>query len=644
MFESRGLESRRAIVAALCAAIVALALVGVAPPARAVDPVEPPALAEAVAAGRLPPVASRLPAQPAVVRMDSMGKSLGRHGGELRSLIRKSKDVKLLAVYGYARLVGYGPDYRLVPDILENLEVEESRRFTLTLRAGHRWSDGHPFTTEDFRYWWEDVATDAKLSTTGPPHAMLVDGKPPVFELLDERRVRFTWHKPNAVFLQRLASASPLFPYLPAHYMKQFHARYADPQALAKAVSDARAADWTQLHDRHDNLYLSNNPELPTLQPWVNQTRPPSTRFVAERNPYFHRVDEEGRQLPYLDRVILSVASGQLIPAKTAAGESDLQARGLTLADYTMLKENEERSGFSTHLWRPGVGAQIALFPNLNVNDPVWRELIQDLRFRRALSLGIDRHAINQVRYYGLAVEGNNTVLEESPLFRKAYRDAWAVHDPDKASALLDELGLTARNPEGTRLLSDGRPLEIIVETAGEQPEQVDVLQLITSDWAELGIKLLVRPRQREVMRRRVFAGDTVMSAWSGLSNAVPTANMSPAELAPTSRQDLAWPRWGAHYETAGKSGEPPDLPVARDLLALYTQWRRATTTEEREATWHEMLTLWSENVLSIGVVAGVPHPVVARSGLENVPDQGIYAWDPGAVFGIYRPDTFWWR
>ena len=358
------------------------------------------------------------------MRFDGPGRSLGRYGGELRTLIRKAKDVKLVSVYGYARLVGYAPDYRLVPDILEDLEVEEGRRFTLKLRPGHRWSDGHPFTAEDFRYWWEDVANDKKLSPTGPTQTMMVDGEPPVFEVLDQVTVRFTWSKPNLIFLQRLASASPLFPYLPAHYMKQFHERYADPEALAEAVREARAVDWTRLHDRRDNLYLSNNPDLPTLQPWVNRTRPPATRFVAERNPYFHRVDEAGRQLPYVDRLILNVAGAQLIAAKTAAGESDLQARGLTLADYTTLKESEARSGFRTYLWRPGTGAQIAIYPNLNVADPVLRKLIQDVRFRRALSLAIDRHAINQIRFYGLALEGNNTVLSESPLFRDAYRDS----------------------------------------------------------------------------------------------------------------------------------------------------------------------------------------------------------------------------
>ena len=628
----------------LLVALPALSVAVTAPETLARDFTETPSLAAAVTAGELPPVEERLPSRPLVVRFETGSAAIGRHGGELQTLIRKAKDVKFVSVYGYARLVGYTREYEIAPDLLEDLEVEDGRRFTFKLRPGHKWSDGQPFTAEDFRYWWEDVANNAKLSPSGPPQIMLVEGEPPQFEVLDEVTVRFTWAKPNPMLLQRLVSASPLFPYLPAHYMKQFHVRYADPKQLAKAVESTGVLDWAQLHDRRDNLFFSNNPDLPTLQPWVNRTEGPSTRFIAERNPFFHRVDQEGRQLPYLDRLIFNVVSPDLMAFKTAAGDSDLQARGLTLADYTILKENEANGGYRTLLWRPGTGAQIALYPNLNVKDPVWRALMQDVRFRRALSLGINRGAINQILYFGLAQESNNTLLSESPLSRESYRTSWAVHDPTQAAALLDDIGLTQRDSEGTRLLPDGRPLEIIVETAGEQPEQVDVLELVTSDWAALGVKLLIRPRQREVLRKRAFSGEAQMSVWSGLNNAVATPDMSPGELAPTSQFALQWPRWGAYVESGGRTGEAPDMPVPRKLVELYKRWLAATDSAEREAVWQEMLSANADNVFSFGIVTGVPQPVAVKSGLMNLPEQGIYAWDPGAVFGVYRPDTFWWR
>jgi peptide/nickel transport system substrate-binding protein len=600
--------------------------------------IEPPMLRLDVSTGRLPPTEKRLPQPPLVVRLDQPGK----HGGALHSLVGRSRDTRLLVVYGYARLVGYDRNLELAPDILESFEVQEGRIFTLRLRKGHRWSDGHPFTAEDFRYYWEDVANNKELSPAGPPRDLLVDGEPPKFEILSDTVLRYTWHKPNPHFLPRQAGASPLFIYRPAHYLKPLHKKYSEKVRKAEADGTAKRR-WSAVHNRADNLYESDNPDLPTLQPWMNTTRPPADRFVAVRNPYFHRVDERGQQLPYIDRFVLAVADPKLIPAKTGAGEADLQARDVHFNNYTFLKQGEKQNGYRTLLWRPGKGSHFALFPNLNTKDPVWRQLLRDVRFRRALSLGIDRSLVNQVLYFGLAIESNNTVLPQSPLFREAYRDRWARYDRKAAIQLLEEIGLK-KGRDGVRRLPDGRPLEIIVETAGESTEHSDVLELIRETWREVGIKVFTKPSQREAWRNRIYSGETVMSVWGGIENGLATPDTSPDELAPMSQTQLQWPKFGQYFETGGKSGEPVDMPEVKELQRLYEVWMSATSRREREQAWHAMLALHAEQQFTIGVVSGVPQPVVARDTLMNVPERGFYNWDPGAFFGIYRPDTFWFR
>ncbi len=628
------------LIATLATAPVLLALAGTA--GAAGEPRESPMLAARVAAGTLPPLVDRLPEHPRVTDLAALGREPGRYGGTLRLLMGRSRDTRLMVVYGYARLVGYDERYELVPDLLERLEVEEGRSFTLYLRKGHRWSDGAPFTAEDFRYYWEDIASNPELSPFGPPRVLLARGKPPRFEVLDRYTVRYTWEAPNPFFLPALAAARPEYIYAPAHYLKRFHARYADPEELAARVAEEGQRNWVGVHVRRFHPYKNVNPELPSLQPWVLTTRPPSQRFVFVRNPYFHRVDEQGRQLPYIDRVVMNIAAGRLIPAKTGAGESDLQARHLSFADYTFLKQNEQRSGLRVYLWRTTKGAHIALFPNLNVRDPVWRALVRDVRFRRALSLAIDRDEINQVIYFGLATPGNNTVFESSPLFRPEYRTRWAGFDLKRANALLDELGLARRDRDGVRLLPDGRRAEIIVETAGEDTEQVDVLELIADSWHDAGLKLFSKPMQREVFRNRVYSGEALMSVWGGLENGLPTADTSPSELAPTLQEQLQWPMWGQYVETGGVTGEPVDLPEAAELARLNEQWLLAADRGERERIWQRMLAIHADQVFTIGIVAGVPQPVVVSRRLHNVPAEGIYNWDPGAHFGIYRPDTFW--
>ena len=604
--------------------------------------VEPPALAGRVTSGELPPVGSRLPKDVSVADLSEPGLEVGRHGGSLRLLMGRAKDTRMMVVYGYARLVGYDREFNLVPDILSGIDIEEGRIFTMRLREGHKWSDGHPFTAEDLRFYWEDVATNEKLSPAGPSRVMVVNGKLPKFEVINETTVRFTWPTPNPFFLPRLAGASPLYIYRPAHYLKQFHESHADAAKLDRKVREEKQRDWVALFFRKGRQYRNVNPELPSLQPWVLATKPPAERFVFTRNPYYHRVDADGRQLPYADRVVMTIASAKLIAAKVGSGETDLQARNLQFNNFTFLKRGEARNDFAVRLWPTAKGSHMALYPNLNVSDPVWRTMVRNVDFRRALSLAIDRHEINQVIYFGLAVEGNNTVQPGSQLYRKEYRTSWAGFDLDRANRLLDKLGLTARNHLGVRLLPDGRPMNIIVETAGEDTEQTDVLQLIHDSWLKAGIKLYSKPLQREVFRNRVFAGSTLMAVWFGLENGVPTPESSPRELAPTSQQQLQWPKWGQFLETGGRAGEPIDLGPAEELALLNIQWQIASGRADKERIWREMLGIYTDQVFTIGLVSGVSQPVVVSNRLRNVPEKGIYNWDPGAHFGIYRPDTFW--
>ncbi|MBV8534985.1 MAG: ABC transporter substrate-binding protein, partial [Alphaproteobacteria bacterium] len=124
--------------------------------------------------------------------------------------------------------------------------------------------------------------------------------------------------------------------------------------------------------------------------------------------------------------------------------------------------------------------------------------------------------------------------------------------------------------------------------------------------------------------------------------NALPTADMAPDEFAPTRQDQLQWPKWGEYFETSGKSGEKCDDPKAEELLQLHTDWRTAGSRDERREIWRKMIAIDADQVYSIGTVADVKQPVVVSRRLRNVPEHGIYNFEPGAFFGIYHPDTFW--
>ena len=615
-------------------------------PAFAADPLpalqETPMFAEQVKSGALPPVAKRVPEQPLVVSQFAGGDGPGRQGGQLNMLVASARDTRLMTVYSYTRLIVYDDKFKLHPDLLESYEAKDGREFTFKLRAGHKWSDGQPFTTEDFRFFWEDVANNKELSPSGLPAELLVEDQPPKVEIIDERTIKYSWDKPNPYFIESQARAAPLFLFRPAHYMRKFHARYTDPAEIAKSLRGGQQGSWIQIHRRLDVMFANDNIDLPSLNSWINTTPSPAQRYVFVRNPFYHRIDGKGQQLPYVDRIIFTQAAANLVPAKAGMGEADLQPRYLNMRDYTFLKKSAKNSGVDVRLWESGSGSQIALYPNLNTNDEGWRTLFRDVRFRRALSLAIDREEMNQVVYIGLAKPSNNTIMERSTLFKPEYASKWAQYDLKLANKLLDEAGLTKRDAQGFRLLPDGRQATIVVESLSEETEDSDALQLITDYWKKIGIKMLVKPQTQENFRLRTFSGNALMAAYAGVVTAVPTPHTSPKEFAPTTQGGLQWPKWGMFVESKGKHGETCDMEEACKLLDYIKEWEHATDEAGRRAAWDKILLTNADEVFSIGTVNGIRQPIVVGPKVRNVPKEGYYAWDPGGYIGLYRPDTFW--
>ncbi len=466
-------------------------------------------------------------------------------------------------------------------------------------------------------------------------------GKPPKFEVLDPTTVRYSWDEPNPAFLPALAGPQPLYVFMPAHYLKQFHQHYADKDALEALVKKAHVANWAALHERMSRQYRPENPNLPTLEPWRNTTAPPAELFTFERNPYFHRVDQNGQQLPYIDKVTLSLGTSTLIPAKTASGDASLQARYLSFEDYTFLKQNEKLNSYDVRLWENSQGAYAALIPNQNAADPVWRALVRDVRFRRALSVGINRHDINQALFFGLARESANTVLPQSPLFQPQYAQRWCDYDPALANRLLDEAGLAKRGADGFRLLPDGRPADVIVETAGDNNDFVDIMELVGDDFAKLGLRTFVHSSHRDVFRQHIADGRTVFSMGAGIDNGAPTSSIEPDDLAPLSDSQFQWPKWGLYEQSGGHEGEKVDAPEVQQLLDLYHDWRHSSGPEERRTIWHKMLSIHADQVYTIGIINGTKQPVVVSDHMHNVPKSALYGFEPGGYFGLYMPDTF---
>ncbi|MEK6204943.1 MAG: ABC transporter substrate-binding protein, partial [Amylibacter sp.] len=283
-----------------------------------------------ISAGLLPPVEKRIPSQPLIVDLNAKGRDIGQQGGTLRTMITRSKDTRQMVVYGYARLVIYDQNYSLQPDLLESFENVDDKIFTFHLRKGHKWSDGEPFDSADFEYWWDNVANNDELMPSGPPEFLRVEGEFPQVSFPDDLTVIYAWSNPNPQFLQILAQARPPFIFRPAHYLNSYHLKFANAEQLEYEIKLKKVRSWASLHNKVDNMYKFDNADLPTLQPWIIDKKSTKSRRIFTRNPYYHRIDTDGVQLPYIDQVEMSVVGAGLVAAKANAGEVDLQARGLS--------------------------------------------------------------------------------------------------------------------------------------------------------------------------------------------------------------------------------------------------------------------------------------------------------------------------
>ena len=277
------------------------------------------------------------------------------------------------------------------------------------------------------------------------------------------------------------------------------------------------------------------------------------------------------------------------------------------------------------------------------LGDVYKRQLLRDVRVRRALSMGINRAEINAAIFFGLARESGDTVLPRSPLYKESYAKKWTAFDIKEANRLLDAAGFSKRAYDGIRYLPDGRRAEVILDTAGESTEQTDVLNLIQDSWRQIGIAMFPRPTQRDLFRKRVYSGQSIMSVWSGHNNGLPGPNTNPEFLAPVSQAQLQWPDWGLHTQTGGKKGVAPEMPAARNLMSLLEEWQRSTSTEDQTRIWHAMLKIYSDNLFTIGILNGTKQPVVTAPNLRNVPKNGVFAFNPGAYFGVYNPEAFYY-
>lgn len=597
---------------------------------------EAPSLRRRVEAGELPPVDERVPAEPLVVVPPEQH---GPYGGRWRryDVDQNSHIVNMLFRLGNESLIRWdaGGD-RLIPNIARAWESsEDGREHTIHLRRGIRWSDGHPFTVDDILFWYEDVVKHASYRGSVPRDFMR-GGEPMELEKVDDHTLIFRFKEPNPMLPEELASRDDYMQMLqfPKHYLTQFHVDYTSEEQLREHLREGNFPSPRALLDEKHGY---NNNECPRLWAWVPVRDPTTQRWVFDRNPYYWKVDDEGNQLPYIDELSFEMFNSEMINMRFMAGDVGMQARRVEFDNYALFKRNTVANNFRVLEWEQGGGGELAIAFNVNRDgDPFLRQLYSDRRFRIAMSHAIDRDEINEVQYLGMGVPRQMAPPRGSPYYSAAYESAYIEHDPERANALLDELGLVERSPDGFRRRPDGRPLQIFIDiTSAIGAEQA--IRLVAAQWRAVGVDAQMRMLSGGLLSRRQMAAQHDVVVWWGENEKNPI--MDPRWFAPVHMGSNWAPRYRMWYNLEGESGEEPSGAIMQ-AIELWGEIQVEPDAERRVELWQEINELNRENLWVIGLIGEVPQLVLKHNSFRNVPDRAIY----GFIYrspGVTAPEIY---
>jgi peptide/nickel transport system substrate-binding protein len=623
---------------------------------------EAPQLAALVASGDLPPVAERVSDDPQVLKPLH---EIGEYGGIINRAVTGPTDHSNGVRFGGNDSLLHW-DYtgtNLVPLLARDWEVsEDGKTTTFHLRRNMKWSDGEPFTADDFMFWYEDIYLNEEITPSKSSYFITDNGGGWV-EKVDDHTVQFKFHDPYYAF-QVVVTGPTGFGgqahdgkggtgggYGPKHYLSKFHPKYVGQEEADRLAAAEGFETWVELFlfKRH----WANNADLPVVSGWMTKVPITEQVWILERNPYFWGVDTEGNQLPYLDEIHLTVAENlEVLNLRAVAGEIDYQSRHIDLQKLPVFLENQEKGDYSVSLDPGGIGADAALFLNqLYEADPVIAELMQTADFRRALSLGIDRDQLNETFWLGLGTPGSIVTTEESPYNPgPEWRTKWSTHDPERANGLLDGIGLTEKDSEGFRMRPDGSGKRLILDfqTYLGFMNFTDLAEMIKEDWEDIGIFVTVKELERGLNYTKIRAGEhqiAVEITWGSENMFAHGQGFFPSS--PRSSLGRAYGTW---FVTKGEEGlEPP--PEMQKLMKTFREAFGAPLDVVNRTGKHYELgqEVWKiaidqQYVIgTVGLAPGIMGLRIAKNDLGNIPERifnGSSTLHPRQA----RPEMYYWK
>jgi len=366
-----------------------------------------PMLDALVAAGTLPKVEERLPKDVSVIKPRE---SIGTYGGTLNTASWWPEYGNVQLYFAVEAPIMWKEDLTgYEPALVKSYEWSaDGKTFTFHMREGLKWSDGVPYTSADWKFYWEDMANNSDYKGQGSGVAAYMrnaDGTPITLTFPDDYTIVWT-SKDRPLFIDPFFLAQGFWEFannkmMPAHYLKQFHPKYDTTKTYADL-------------DSHAKYWL--NPDFPCLFAWCpSEVAEDGSYAVLSRNPYYWRVDTEGNQLPYIDKIHVDIISDEQVRIlNISQGKYDTDFRiGGGPNEIPLIDEQAAKVGIKRlQGWMNGAGAWPGYMVNQyyveggkNYTDDTpenakeIRDLLRDSKFRKALSWGVDRNRVIAVAW-----------------------------------------------------------------------------------------------------------------------------------------------------------------------------------------------------------------------------------------------------
>ncbi len=601
----------------------------------------------------LPPLAERLPSEPLVVVPYD---AIGTYGGTLDALSNATEagTSDFLSIR-HVNFVRYADDLQtIVPNVAKGWEWNEDyTQLTFFLRAGHKWSDGAPFTSADVKFWYDNLALDSNVIESPKDYA-LVGGERMTVETPDETTVVFKLPAPKPGLLAHFAT-SYAQGFQPKHFIGQFHPE-VNPDADARAAEFGfesgyeavnfyyGASDWTDtpspmLRDAERAATLPAATQ-PTLEShiYIDDTTE-GRKLVA--NPYFHQVDTAGNQLPYISRQDeVYINENEVRILKLVNGEVDYKSQSVQLPSAPLLLENQEKGNYTIQL-KPTIASPTFTF-NVTSEDMTKREVFGDVRFRRAMSVAINRDEINEVAFFGQGVPVQYTGFSPRPDFiTDDVAGAYLEFDPEQANQLLDEIGMVDTDGDGFRELPNGDQIVLNLQFA-TQGVAGELVELVGQNWADVGVQTTVKEVTPDEYRSAQSANQLDVGMWlKGQPLALHLGDASYWVPPFDGYFDLRTAMlWANYVESGGTDGVEPPAWVAQmreDVIAFQSAEIGSAAQAELGA---KLAGKMVDEMLFIGTVQA-PAPIYVHNTLKNVPEFQTWSYEYYRTYPYRGPQWF---